>query len=156
PFATPDGYAATINWGDGSSSSTGTIQSNGNGQFEVLGSHTYAAQGTFALAVTISDLNTAGDATPTTTTATAAAAVEPPIASTTPTLTASQEYVTQMFEVLTGQAPTTDQLNTYSPQVSTAAGRQGVVQQIEALPAYLAYQVQQAYQGILGTAPTAQ
>jgi cyclophilin family peptidyl-prolyl cis-trans isomerase len=155
PFGAASDYTATINWQDGSSS-TGTVQSSGNGQFEVLGSHTYAAQGTFAPAVTISDLNTAGDATPTTTTANATATVDPPLTSTTPTLTAAQQYVTQLFEDLTGQGPTVDQLNAFSPQVVTAAGRQTVAQQIQALPAYLSHEVQQAYLGLVGTAPTAQ
>src|SRR5262249_6317801 len=66
-----------------------------------------------------------------------------------------QQYVTQLFEDLTGEAPTADQLNAFSPQVATAAGRQAVAQQIQALPAYLSHQVQLAYQALLGITPTA-
>ncbi|HLJ92914.1 MAG TPA: hypothetical protein VKU02_06950, partial [Gemmataceae bacterium] len=45
-------YSATINWGDGSSASAGTITLNG-GIFTVSGSHTYSSQGSFAVTTTI-------------------------------------------------------------------------------------------------------
>jgi hypothetical protein len=45
-------FAATINWGDGSSSS-GTITESG-GVFRVLGSHTYATSGLFPIQVEVS------------------------------------------------------------------------------------------------------
>src|SRR5262249_48748625 len=52
----PDGqasdYTATIDWGDGGTSS-GDIS--GSGSFIVTGSHTYAEEGTYALTVTIYD-----------------------------------------------------------------------------------------------------
>jgi len=47
-------YTATINWGDGSTS-TGTVSANESGGFAVSGSHTYAEEGTFAVTVTIAD-----------------------------------------------------------------------------------------------------
>jgi hypothetical protein len=52
--AEPTGdYSATINWGDGNASA-GTVQSDGAGGFIVLGSNTYAEEGTYAITVTIS------------------------------------------------------------------------------------------------------
>jgi hypothetical protein len=54
PFGTASDYTATINWGDGTTS-TGTIVANGNGTFGVTGSHTYADEGSTAVSVTIRD-----------------------------------------------------------------------------------------------------
>lgn len=65
-------YQATIQWGD-SSSSPGTISFNaGTGLFTVSGNHTYAAEGTFGITVTITD------ATSTTVTVTSSAQVSDP------------------------------------------------------------------------------
>ena len=47
-------FTATINWGDGKSS-TGTVTATGNGGFLVNGTHTYAAEGTETVTVTLSD-----------------------------------------------------------------------------------------------------
>jgi hypothetical protein len=49
--ATSD-YAATITWGDGTTSS-GTIQATGNGNFNIVGNHTYAMEGSAKIAVTL-------------------------------------------------------------------------------------------------------
>jgi hypothetical protein len=53
-LATAGNFSAAINWGDGSSTG-GTIQSNGNGSFTVLGSHTYNGGSNFTLTVTITE-----------------------------------------------------------------------------------------------------
>jgi hypothetical protein len=50
------GYTATIDWGDGSTS-TGTM-SGSNGAFTVSGKHTYAAAGTYTVTTTVSDAAT--------------------------------------------------------------------------------------------------
>jgi hypothetical protein len=47
-------YAATISWGDGSSS-PGTISANASGGFTVTATHTYAEEGPFAITVSIAD-----------------------------------------------------------------------------------------------------
>jgi hypothetical protein len=54
PLSQPGDFVATINWGDGSSSS-GAIASDGNGGFHVLGDHTYSASGSRSVQVTVSD-----------------------------------------------------------------------------------------------------
>ncbi len=56
-------YTATINWGDGSTTTTGTITSQGtpDGEvYSVFGDHTYAGDGTYPVTVTIT--NTANGA----------------------------------------------------------------------------------------------
>jgi Tol biopolymer transport system component len=59
PSATATDFTATIDWGDGTSSTAsganGTIVT-ANGGFEVRGTHTYTADGTYALSVTITDV----------------------------------------------------------------------------------------------------
>ncbi len=54
--ATASEYTATIDWGDGSTS-TGTISGSG-GSFVVSGDHTYADEGSNAVTVTIADADT--------------------------------------------------------------------------------------------------
>ncbi|HVW36689.1 MAG TPA: DUF4214 domain-containing protein, partial [Pirellulales bacterium] len=48
-------YAATIDWGDGSATSAGTI-SFANGTFTVVGSHDYSSSGRFPITVTITEV----------------------------------------------------------------------------------------------------
>ena len=50
----PDDYVATIDWADGSASQ-GLITGDGNGNFEISGSHTYERFGTYPLAVSLLD-----------------------------------------------------------------------------------------------------
>jgi archaellum component FlaF (FlaF/FlaG flagellin family) len=47
-------FAITINWGDGQTSS-GQVVYNGNGQFSVVGSHSYAQSGSYQISVTATD-----------------------------------------------------------------------------------------------------
>ncbi len=52
-FSAPSGsYSASINWGDGHTS-TGTVASNTNGGYNVSGSNTYADEGSYPITVTI-------------------------------------------------------------------------------------------------------
>jgi uncharacterized repeat protein (TIGR01451 family) len=61
-------YTATIDWGDGSAPSIGTVSANASGGFDVTGSHTYAASGTFT--VTTQSQDAGGASAPATTKAT--------------------------------------------------------------------------------------
>jgi hypothetical protein len=51
----PADYAATIAWGDGTTSN-GTIAANGQGGYYILGSHAYAEPGSFQVTITLSDV----------------------------------------------------------------------------------------------------
>jgi uncharacterized repeat protein (TIGR01451 family) len=55
PNGTTTDYSATINWNDASAPTTGTVSANGSGGFNVTGTHTYAAPGTYHPVVTIND-----------------------------------------------------------------------------------------------------
>ncbi len=55
PAGTASDYSAVIDWGDGSTLSSGTISANSTGGFDVSGTHTYASTGSYAPAVTIVD-----------------------------------------------------------------------------------------------------
>lgn len=46
--------SASINWGDGTTASTGTVSLNGS-NFSVSGSHTYAEEGKYSVKVSVSD-----------------------------------------------------------------------------------------------------
>ena len=48
-------YTATIDWGDGSATTVGTITGPVTGTYSVVGSHTYADEGTFTLTVHVDD-----------------------------------------------------------------------------------------------------
>jgi PKD repeat protein len=54
PSATASQYTATINWGDGTTT-TGTVSERFSGEFDVYGSHTYATAGVYLVSVTITD-----------------------------------------------------------------------------------------------------
>jgi PKD repeat protein len=57
PAGAASDYTATINWGDGSST-TGTVTSISGGKFGVSGNHTYAEEGTFTITATVADAGT--------------------------------------------------------------------------------------------------
>jgi hypothetical protein len=63
PFAVLGQFSATIKWGD-SQTSTGTIQTNGSGGFDVVSNHTYITAGSYALEV---DITSSGGAAATVT-----------------------------------------------------------------------------------------
>ena len=69
PAATASGYAATITWGDGNSS-TGVIT--GTTSFSIAGSHIYAEEGSYAISTTITDVDSPSNAATATSTASVA------------------------------------------------------------------------------------
>jgi streptogramin lyase len=60
---TATNFSATINWGDGTAFSSGTVNSIGSGSFTVTGGHTYLEEGSYNIAVTIHDIVNNFDAT---------------------------------------------------------------------------------------------
>ena len=56
-------YSATIDWGDATQPTPGTISGQG-GQFTVSGTHTYASTGTFLITTTINDVDGSSTTTP--------------------------------------------------------------------------------------------
>ncbi len=56
--AKPANFVATIDWGDGTTPTAGTITADGVGQFQVNGTHTYAQAGSYSVVTTITDLGT--------------------------------------------------------------------------------------------------
>src|SRR5581483_4555792 len=53
PLALASDFTATINWGDGTLPSAGTIVAAGGGGFDVAGTHTYVLNGAFTITTTI-------------------------------------------------------------------------------------------------------
>ncbi len=56
PFGTLSDFSATINWGDGTLPTAGTVTGPNGGPYAVSGSHTYATTGTFLITTTINDV----------------------------------------------------------------------------------------------------
>jgi hypothetical protein len=85
--ANPDGtvseYSATIDWGDGSTTSAAAVTA-GAGDFVVSGSHTYASAGTYQTTVTIDDV---GGSTATAIGTATAAGAPAPVTTGAPTVT---------------------------------------------------------------------
>jgi hypothetical protein len=55
--STPAEYSATIDWGDSTPSTPGTISGPTGGPFTVSGTHMYSEEGTYRVAVTITDVD---------------------------------------------------------------------------------------------------
>jgi hypothetical protein len=53
PYAGTADFTASINWGDGTASTAGTVSSSGYQSFNVVGQHSYSTVGTFPIAVTV-------------------------------------------------------------------------------------------------------
>ena len=56
PNGVASDYTATIDWGDGTASTPGTVSAASGGGFEVTGSHTYTTAGQYTTTVTINDI----------------------------------------------------------------------------------------------------
>src|SRR5664280_160343 len=57
PASTAGEYSATVDWGDGSPTSTGPVAGPTGGPFTVNGSHAYADEGTYKASATINDID---------------------------------------------------------------------------------------------------
>jgi PhoPQ-activated pathogenicity-related protein len=56
PNAVASDFTGTINWGDNSTSSASFVD-NGNGTFQVVGTHTFAEEGTYSVSAQVTDLD---------------------------------------------------------------------------------------------------
>jgi subtilisin-like proprotein convertase family protein len=114
-------YAATINWGDGQSSS-GTITLNaGTGVFSVAGAHLYALDGTFTITVTISHAT----ATPNAVVTSTASVQHPPLVVTggfTFTATEGQASISQPLATFIDPIQNSEPLSSYSAQIAWGDG----------------------------------
>jgi hypothetical protein len=54
---TAGSFTATIDWGDATPSTAGTVSANGSGGFNVTGIHTYANEGSYLLTLQIADMS---------------------------------------------------------------------------------------------------
>jgi hypothetical protein len=61
PVSVPGKYTATIDWGDSSPPSAGTITADGKGGYIVNGTHTYGSAGTYLVTAKIIDIDTSHD-----------------------------------------------------------------------------------------------
>ncbi len=112
PAGTASDYTATIDWGDGSSSTAGTVGAAAGGGFEVKGSHTYAATGQYTTTITINDVGGAK------TTATGSATVVgPPVVSNENVVSVTETTATIGFEIDPDGADTTYVIE-YGPTTS--------------------------------------
>jgi hypothetical protein len=97
PRAKPTDFSATIDWGDGQTT-TGTVsRADGTQTFLVRGSHVYASSGSFSVRVTINDSTPAGDVPGSTVTAVTTASVSAPMP--------NQLFVTNLYRDFLGRNP---------------------------------------------------
>ena len=59
PSASPSDFGAAIDWGDGITTSSTTVIADGQGRFDVLGTHTYVDAGNYTFRVQVTDSNEA-------------------------------------------------------------------------------------------------
>ena len=112
PAGAASDYTARINWGDGSSSTAGTVSAAAGGGFEVKGSHTYAAAGQYTTSVAISDVGGAKA------TATGSAnVVGPPVVSNVNVVSVTETTATVGFKIDPDGADTTYVID-YGPSTS--------------------------------------
>jgi hypothetical protein len=127
-------YTATINWGDGSASTAGTIAAASGGGFRVTGSHTYALPGVFPLSVAISDK--AGSTAPASNRAVIG--------------TLNQQYVAAVFESLYGRPVDPSALAHWTSQLDSGVPRTQVIEQLTHTDEYFATIIRPAYLQFLG------
>ncbi len=97
PLTVASNYTATIDWGDGTATSTGTISVNSGGGFDVYGSHIYNQEGVFPTQIAIRSILTGQQIV-----AVGQASVSPPL----PYVPVSQFIVTPAGQSFTGAVAT--------------------------------------------------
>ena len=125
-------YTVTIDWGDGTATSSGSI----NGSGEVVGSHTFAAAGSYSPQVTVVDKG--GQRAQTTATIDVAAATPQctskpqPSQPFSPTAsTPDQRWVQAVFNDLLGRQPSVGELDAFTGALGSGATREQLALTIE-------------------------
>jgi hypothetical protein len=121
-------YTATINWGDGTPATSGTITF-ANGIFAVQGSHTYAQEGSYSVVVSVS-------------------AVDGPMATTTVTATVFG-FVTSLYQTVLERAPDPAGLAFWLQQLSTGVSHGQIAQAFWVSPEHRGLEVDQFYATLL-------
>ena len=129
-------YSAVITWGDGSTSSAGTIVAAKGGGFQVLGDHTYTLLGVFPTTVAILDKG-----------GSAASATSRSVIG-----TLNQQYVSALFQSLYGRTVDSASLNTYTSQLDFGVLRTKVAEKLTHTPEYFATIIEPAYAEFFGRA----
>ena len=137
-------FTATINWGDGTSS-TGTVTLSG-GIYTVSGSHTYTDENSFPVTVDIGDINTASTATATA--STTAAILEQLLPDGTRG-TANQRFISEVYRDLLGRQVDPDGLAHWDALLAGGQTRQQIVLGIEQTPEYVDLTVNNIYERYL-------
>jgi hypothetical protein len=100
PNAGPSDFVAAITWGDGITTSSTTVIADGQGRFDVLGTHTYVDTGTYTFNVQVTDNSGASATAASTATVTAHANTEAP----SPVLTTHRDVVDTFDDLASLQA----------------------------------------------------
>jgi hypothetical protein len=128
PSGTPSDFTATINWGDGTPGSTGTITQSGS-MFTVTGSHTFATTGQSTATVNLADV---GGSTATGT-------------DTVTSLTPNQKWVSQFYLDLLHRPADPSGLMNWSTLLDQGVSRTQIALDIEASQEYLTDVVEGVY-----------
>jgi cyclophilin family peptidyl-prolyl cis-trans isomerase len=112
-------YVATIHWGDGTTS-LGTVTGLGKGGFQIMGTHTYALSGAFAVSTTITENDSANDPT---FVANGTASVG--------ATTSNSRYLDRLFHDILNRAPSAVETNFYSSLLAKGTTFQAVAALVE-------------------------
>ncbi len=151
--APPTDYTATIDWGDGTPATTGTwadgtivpgaVQNGPVVSYSVQASHVYSKEGTYAIGVTIADVDGASVSLPGSNAPQQAVVAEPP-------LTPHQGFVDRLYEDLLHRPPDSAGLLGWSGALDAGTlNTYQVVLGIESSPEYRGDQVEGLYQTLL-------
>ena len=113
PIAALTDFSATINWGDGTAPTAGTIASGGTG-FSVIGAHSYAEEGSFSISATITD--DGGSSAPANS---SAAVADAALAAAEPSGGSNVSFVIRTYHDLLGRAPDAAALASFTSQLDS-------------------------------------
>jgi hypothetical protein len=134
-------FTASIDWGDGTAATTGTVTLSGS-TYTVQGTHTYTEESTFSVTVTVT---AAGSPT---TIRTSASILEELLPDGTRG-TANQRYVSELYRNLLGRRVEAGGLAYWTGLLNGGASRIAIAQGIQSSPEFRAVEVQALFQRYL-------